>query len=280
MNDLPKEHISFSQISMFNKCPQQYAYRYVEGFKSPPPWTMFSGRIGHNTLQYNNESKMETGEDVGFKTLTEYFHNSWEENEEEEERIVYGDYKPDRAKTIALSPLQEYFAKGGHRYDIPLAVEKMFNIILADNIIVNGYLDVIFLTPDDKTNIIDYKFSKKRPNIGMIFNSLQLSIYGLSQHAQTGEYPDNLMFDYLIHTKVPQYLSFPIQRDEKMYRRAYNDIVNTVDNIKHMYKAGTWYRNCNGYHCSPISCGYWKKCKPGETKPYFDFVNKYTTKRK
>ena len=49
---------------MYLRCPRQYYHRYVEGHKEPPGWAMVAGLSGHEALEMNNLTKIDTGEDL------------------------------------------------------------------------------------------------------------------------------------------------------------------------------------------------------------------------
>ena len=66
--------LSHSQIGMFQRCPAQYEKRYIEGMKKPPPFSMFLGFVGHDTLDHNNKQKIDSGIDLLFKEVAEFYN--------------------------------------------------------------------------------------------------------------------------------------------------------------------------------------------------------------
>ncbi len=254
------EYVSYSRLNMFKRCAKQYYYRYPMGLIIPPKWVMTGGKVGHSVLEYNNLQKMVTGKDISTKESSEYFVNEWDKALEEEE-VVFGKDKPLDARDKVRKTLDNYIENNPDKEDIPVEVEQEFNIKVND-IPVKGFIDVTF-----KDKLKDYKFSGRSPSAIDLHNNSQISLYAVQHQLDKGFLPQ-LYFDYMIFTKTPKKEIIMIQRTPEMLERAMDDLTETTKLLEISYQTGLFPRNSNGWHCGPEYCGYWDKCKPGETKVY------------
>lgn len=270
MTQLPKDHISVSQFNMFLRCPRQYQYRYVEDIKKPPGWVMITGKAGHSGLEYNNLSKLATGEKASFKDIYDVYYTAWEKSEKEEEHIIFGETKPHEAKKQGETLLKEYYTTSIDSIRIPIQVEQKLELAIPEEeTTILGFADVVY--PGD---VKDYKFSKKTPSLTTLFNSIQLPIYGMAYKETFGEYPENLSFDYFIANKKPKIATFSFAREEKFYKDTYKEIITIIKAIKVFMQLGFFYRNTTNFMCNPNDCGYYSNCRPNEKKLYYEIKNK------
>ena len=58
------DHISFSSLSMFLKCGEQFRRRYECNEIIPPSASLARGTCGHKSLEANFRQKIETREDL------------------------------------------------------------------------------------------------------------------------------------------------------------------------------------------------------------------------
>ena len=272
---LPKNHVSYSQINMFKRCPRQYYYRYIEDRIIPPKWIMPAGKAGHKAMEYNNNSKMKTGINVKQNEVIEFFANAWKEETASYEKIMYGDMKPGDVVTLMKQPINKYFDDGTFIHDVPIAVEREFALQFEDiDTTVVGTIDVEF-----EPGIYDYKFSQKSPSINTIANSDQLKMYAVSKMVETKQLPKKLGFTYLISTKAPQVKIYEIPHIKTFINNFMQDLKESLETISLCLSSGVFIRNSTGFMCNPKDCGYWDICKPGQKKIYFDLETAYSTKK-
>lgn len=273
---LPKDHISYSQINMFLRCPKQYYYRYVEDLIRPPKWVMVAGKSGHRAMEFNNRHKMKTGENEKKHDVLDYFEACWIEEKDLYEEIVYGNIKPNEVVPLMIQPINRYFDKGTFINDIPIGVEKEFalNFEGIDTTVV-GFIDLIF-----PGQIWDYKFSQKKPGVTQLANANQLSMYAISQFIENKVFPDKLGYAYLISTKEPQVNLYEIPNIKSFVRNFMENLKDSIITISNAMSTGTFIRNDTGFMCTPESCGYYDICKPGMKKIYYDLQTAYGPKKK
>jgi len=61
---MDKKYLSFSQLSMFLRCPRQYEFRYIHGLKIPPSGAMVQSKVRHQTLEQNYRQKIQSSKDL------------------------------------------------------------------------------------------------------------------------------------------------------------------------------------------------------------------------
>jgi hypothetical protein len=59
---LPVDHLSATQISMLNRCPEQYRQRYVLGKKERPGAALIVGGAFHEAIEDGLRNKISNGE--------------------------------------------------------------------------------------------------------------------------------------------------------------------------------------------------------------------------
>jgi hypothetical protein len=272
---LPKDHISFSQIDMYRRCPRQYYYRYMEDRVMIPKWIMVAGKAGHRTLEYNNTEKMKSGHDEKLSTVIDYLSNSWNEEKEKYEDIAYEKIKPGEVVSTISKSIIKYFTDGIFESEIPTEVEKEFELNFEGvGTKLSGIVDVLY-----KDSIFDYKFSQKRPTIQKIATGDQLKTYAVSYLAENKILPKRLGYTYLISTKTPQVVLYEIPSISNFVHNFMEDLRESIISISNSVRTGVFPRNPINYSCSPMSCGYWDICRPGQKKLFFDLKEAYERKK-
>jgi len=258
--NLPKQHLSHSQINMFLRCPKQYEYRYLENIIAPPSGMIVLGKSGHKTLAYNFTQKIETCEDLKDSEIADYFAEEFDRAVEEEEP-VFDEEDKGEIKDKGVKILKKY--RNEYAKEIqPVAVEQEFNIEFENvEYTFKGFIDLI----TDKNQVRDHKFAKRTPNQNDINEDLQATIYYLGYKILYGTEPQGFEFDYLIAKKEPEIKLFPTTRDDEDI----NEYLELVGNITYAIKSGIFYKNTQGWQCSPKYCGYYGMCRPHKISKIF-----------
>lgn len=71
------DYLSPTQIGMYQRCPRQYKYRYLDGLKEPPVLAMIEGGTHHVCFEVNNNHKIKTGEDKQSSEMIEMFADTF-----------------------------------------------------------------------------------------------------------------------------------------------------------------------------------------------------------
>ena len=254
--ELPKKHLSHSQINMFIRCPKQYYYRYIEELVSPPSGMLILGKSGHEAIGYNYGQKIESHKDLKTSEVVDYFAEDFDSRVENEEP-VFTDKTPGQLKDSGVSVLKEY-QKTKSKLIQPKAVEQEFNIEFENvDYGLKGFIDLV--TNDEK--VIDHKFSKRTPSQAALDESLQLTAYRAGYEWLFESEPKELGFDYLITKKKPEIRYFETFRTKEDV----DEYMELLGQISELIKTGIFYKNTQGWQCSEKFCGYFSKCRPHKT---------------
>ena len=171
-----QNHISYSQLSMFNRCPHKWALQYRDGHKiySPSIHTVFGNAI-HETLQhYLTVMYDQSGAAADKENIIEIFENKLREDyaeqykksnnqhfsSGEELREFFEDGK--EILNFITKKRSAYFSKRGWYLvgcEVPIVITPNSAY---RNVIYQGYLDVVlYHEPSNTFNIIDVKTSTK-----------------------------------------------------------------------------------------------------------------------
>ena len=123
---MTKRHLSFTQISMFLRCPRQYEYRYVQGIKSPPSGALILGRCWHETLDKNYRQKIESDRDLPLGEMQDLFAADFDQVMANEDVRLQPWEKPGPLKDlgVAVNPQGTLFTerfRGASRRTYPVA---------------------------------------------------------------------------------------------------------------------------------------------------------------
>jgi CRISPR/Cas system-associated exonuclease Cas4 (RecB family) len=256
---LPKEHLSYSQINMFLRCPRQYYYRYLEDLVMPPSGSLVLGSSGHKSLEHNYSQKIESRKDLKTKEVLDYFDATFDEKAKEE--VDWGDKKKGDFKDAGVRTLKKYQDSYAPAIQ-PAAVEQEFNIEFENtDYTLYGFIDLITVGSE----IVDHKISARKPSF---LDDKQLSIYRLAYKMLNGFPPEKVRFDYLVTKNSPEIV--PIEMD--ITDEDEQETLELIGDISEAIKAGIFYRRTDGWMCNPKYCGYYYKCRPHKEQSFYDFT--------
>jgi len=258
--NLPFDHISHSQISMYRRCPEQYRRRYIEGEKIPPGVSLLKGGAVHEGIKFNNRQKIETYEDLPGNQIIDCSVAGFEKRVGEEGYILTKDEQSRGAK-IVLGEAKDRVAymSGFYREEMapaiqPTLAEERIMVNLPDIPPVNMVLDCI----DDKKRIRDSKLSKRKKSEKDVEGSMQLTLYAIAYRVLTGELPDAVIFDVLIDKKNPEYQVLSSTRDMEDFRVGLEIVKAVIEGIS----KGSFPPAAEGsWACDPRYCGYYHTCR-------------------
>jgi len=181
--------LSYSAISAYEKCPLAYRFQYVDGLEvEPTPYLSF-GRSLHAALEWFYGR--ETPEPPTLESLLEHLDTCWESagypNLDEERSYLNN----------AREVLTQYYYRNLEDFRLPMAVEERFEIDMQD-FVLSGVIDRVDCHPNGTYEILDYKTSRRLPEINRLREDLQLPIYQLGCNEVWGIFPSKLTFYYLI----------------------------------------------------------------------------------
>lgn len=253
---MEKRHLSYTQISMFLRCPKQYEFRYMQGLKKPPSGAMVQSRVWHETLEKNYKQKIKTDTDLPLNDMQEFFSARYDEAFSDEEIIFDTDSNPAKLKDQGVSIVETH-----HRIIAPtvkpIAVEEKFQISLGEDFPFElmGIWDII----EADGTIVDNKAYKRTPLQNDFDKDLQFTIYSLGYRATKQCTEKALRMDAVIKTKQTKVVQLHTRRTNEECRW----VLGLIERIGQAIKGGIFFPNPNGWHCNKKFCGYYDQCKKG-----------------
>ncbi len=172
MNELP-QHLSYSSISTFIKCPELWYRKYILGEREEPQEALIIGKAFHLCMEENFTHKLAHGADLSRQAVEGVFKEAFHQTASNDGL--------DKDKTNEIEPLAWKLVEQYHReiasFIIPSAVERKLEINLPGKHIKKliGYVDLI----NDKGVVIDYKAAAWPWPDAQVTQSLQPTVYGL-----------------------------------------------------------------------------------------------------
>lgn len=251
---MEKRHLSFTQISMFLRCPRQYEYRYEQGLKIPPSGAMALGRAWHETLELNYRQKIASVTDLPLIDMQEYFSARLDETFKSEEIALEPGEKPGKLKDQGVGVVTAHH-KAIAPAVRPMLVEERFTVDLGVNFPFDlvGVWDLI----EQDGTVVDNKAYRKPPRQEDLDKDLQFTAYALGYRATLGRIEPSLRMDAVIKTANPQAMQLHTHRTNDDCRW----FLGLIEEVARAIRSGNFYPNPTGYLCSPRFCGYFSRCK-------------------
>lgn len=246
--NLPKEYLSVSQVRSYQRCPQQYAFKYIDGIPETYGSSLLVGKAFHYAIEAANRAKYELGETMTTDEVKDTFSAAYEG---EKATIEFEkDEDPGSLKDRGLEITSKFYENVAQHFN-PDYVEQDFDIIVGD-VPFRGFID---LTEKDGT-IRDFKTTGKTPASDMAETSIQLVAYALAFRDLTGQEETKVVLDYVVNLKKEIKL---IHLETKITDQRIERFTNTVQHVAKAISEGVFYANEEGTACS--WCSYRKICK-------------------
>jgi hypothetical protein len=253
--------ISFTQVSMWLRCPRQYKFRYIEGKKTPPAVALTEGTSHHTAMEADNLSKRDLGKQIPAAGLTEIFVDKFDKEvvrakEEAEQLKADFDWEDETRDSIIrrASALHCDYADRWSATVEPVRIESTFSRRISSegvDVTLFGQLD---LTTKDG-HLIDYKTSARPKSQKDADNDLQLTLNSWA-------------------VKLPAVSWIVLVKDKPHVERVDSTRaigqwmwgVRVVAEAVRAIRAGSFPLTNPGqfpapWWCSKRFCGYWDKCR-------------------
>ncbi|MHC4181025.1 MAG: RecB family exonuclease [Planctomycetota bacterium] len=260
MTDKPK-HISYSAISMLERCGEQYRFRYIEGISIPPGVSLLQGRAVDDAVTADLRTKIDSGVLLPLEAVRDIARdalvNAWDHSEVRLE-AEYVEMGPAKAKAKAvdtsISLAELHHTEAAPKIE-PTHVQREWALEVRG--IPYPLVGVIDIQEGTKA-VRDTKTSKKSPPKDAADKSSQLSAYALACKVRDGVMPEMLALDYLVATKTPKLVVLETKREMEQLRPFRNRLFNAVEVIQ----AGVFIpASPDAWCCSERWCGYWNTCR-------------------
>lgn len=244
------EHISASQINMYLKCPQQWAFRYIEGLKSPPGAALTLGSCFHGATAKNYEQKIESKADLPEDEVCDIFSTQFESAKHD--TAWYEDEKPGEVKDAGIETLREYHKVIPPTVQ-PAQVEMKFTLgftNLDEKFL--GYIDLL----DDTGKIIETKTTSRKPSEISHDHKLQATAYATGYRVKYKRQESASRIDYAVSKKNPEIVSMPLEITAQDMDYFLRIVPMVLDGIK----KEMFIPNRGHFLCSQRWCGYAELC--------------------
>lgn len=249
-----KKYLSFTQLSMFLRCPRQYEFRYIQGLKIPPSGAMVQSKAWHQTLENNYRQKIVSLEDLPLSDMQDYFAARYDDALNKEEVKFDENENPAGLKDQGVVIVETHHEIIAPKVR-PIQVEEEFLISLGEEFPfdLKGIWDLI----ENDGTIVDNKAYKRTPSQEEIDKDLQFTLYSLGYRASKKKIEKKLRMDAIIKNKQPKAVQIQTTRTNEDCRW----LLSLIEQVAQAIKSGIFYPNPTGYMCNPKFCGYWEKCK-------------------
>lgn len=151
--DHEADHWSISQVTMFQRCPKQWKFRYVDGLKRPPNVNMATGTGIHAGLEHNNKTKIETGQDAPMDELLDVTAEEHDKAFEYVEDAKEGEQARLKDENVEIARI---YRRTQAPVIQPIRAEQGFTLVVpsddrGDYLPVIGYIDAVKNVPDPRT---------------------------------------------------------------------------------------------------------------------------------
>lgn len=246
---LPKAYLSFTQIDMYIRCPQQYQFRYVEGRKEPPAVALVEGGAHHTALETNHEHKLKHQSSLTNSELVDCFVTAFDARQKEiaDWTGITRDTVIGRGEKMLVNYNEQVAPK-----IVPVAVEEKVGLEVA-GIPVLGYIDV-----RTARRFIDFKTCSKHRSQNDIDGSLQMMLYALGIKKNEGMIVE-------LNKKTTQ---------TRIHMGTYPHVVigyhvaRIVSRVAAAISRGDFPPTApNHWACSEKWCGYFHSCRGAQIAP-------------
>lgn len=261
MAEARRPHFSSTSLNMIHRCGVQYAFRYLEGIKSPPGIAMLIGKGTGMAVEQDLKHKMAEGELLTLDQVKDAARDAVNSEWLEEEPVLTKEEKEKGAATVKGETVDTCVTLAAlHHNEIapgiePIAVEHAWRVEIpqASHDLI-GFMDVL-----EEGRVRDLKTKAKKPSQNDMDRDLQLSTYALAHKVTRGTLPE-LYFDVLLKKKKPEAITLKTTRDADDLRQLIDRFLLACDVVK----GGVFMpAPTDSWMCSKKWCGYWDKCSFG-----------------
>lgn len=240
------DHVSHSQLSLWDSCPKKWEFRYIQGLKEPPNGNLILGDCYHHTLEENFKKKLVLGHDLDYDICIDFFETLWQKSLNNAWEVDWGNKSPDIMREIGIALVGKYIDEIAPAI-IPQFVERWIEKDL------NGTKFVIRIDLIDMNGVvIDHKTSSKSYSQADVDKDMQASASAFA----LGK-PIVFHNHVAVKTKTPQMQIVKTYRTTAdinwWYRKA-----SAI--IAHM-KTGYAPPREDSWMCSEQYCGFYDLCR-------------------
>jgi len=197
--------ISYTQVSTYQRCPQQYKLRYVDRIRVPADPKMHLGAALHDTLQFLYDPRQLRPPTL--EEVSENFIRGWQarQGEIKDEALWQSLF------ALGMDALRRHYDRPGRLSDDrrTAATELPFTVPFDGEHSLTGRIDRVDALPGNELEIIDYKTGATMPPQREVEKDAQLAIYRMAaDHLYPGAKVTTalvyLLHDYEMRITLPE----------------------------------------------------------------------------
>lgn len=253
-NHIDKPHYSWSQVSLFMRCPRRYYYQYVERIPMRPIYVLESGKAMHAGLEEHNR-ELAHGRGLTSDQAVDCAVARFESNEHLGELDVPRGEATDRLVKDIAPPVCHYLnftEREELGSEVPISEDDVerevwFDVAGASRPFV-GYIDLAL-----PSTILDYKLIGRRKSAQDVERDGQLTLYSTVLDRPAG------FIQCLRGKEVAEYT--PQRQEEHVRRGVLAAIEDNVKSLEAALASGHFPRcDPTSWGCSQKWCPFFRKC--------------------
>jgi CRISPR/Cas system-associated exonuclease Cas4 (RecB family) len=253
------DHLSFSSVSTYLRCPRQWAYAYLENIRRRPGVALIKGGAVDKAASANLTQKLTSNTDLHVDEVKEMAEDAFRSAVDREggaSEIDWDGQNQARALDSTIGLTDVHMRHHAPRIQ-PAYVQLELHRDLPDGRDFVGHID--YVTTDSVVG--DVKTGSRRMGQDAADSDLQPSAYGFLINE-----PIAFEFARVIDTGTRRYEEVVTTGRD---RRAIDWFSGLVDDVSRGINAAVFPPNPNGWHCSQKFCGYWNRCQLQNKPPEF-----------
>ena len=252
-------YLSHSQISMYQRCPKQYEYRYIKGLKRAPNSNLIVGIAGHKGVETNYQHKFkkkkQANKNVVMDAYSKHFDGmkSGVDFEGKNPGVVKDrGYAMSKVHYETIAPSVQPTMKPELKFDMMLPGMKKKII---------GYIDVVATVGKAINVVLDTKFTGRKFDQFKVDIDQQLTTYAYAIKNLVGKAPKLMGIDAIIGNSkgvTPQRVTTRRSLEEL------KQFEETAKSVEKGIETGIFYPTNNFMTCG--WCGYNDICQSAAVK--------------
>jgi len=259
----PTPHYSASQLATWERCAQQWAFRYIDNLKLPPGISLIRGKSVDKSVGANLTNKISTGELLKIDQVQDIARDEVLVNFQQEVKLEEDYEAIGLVKSKALTIDQSVKLASYHHENIavnlkPKAVQEEFKGSYSeDKPQLVSYVDII----ETNDTIRDTKTSGRSKNQDDVDNSQQLTIYDYMFRQKYLKKPKALVLDNLVINSKNE-VKHQTLISEPRAGAEFTALFERLNMMDKSIKAGIFQPAApDSWQCSKKWCGYYGICR-------------------
>jgi CRISPR/Cas system-associated exonuclease Cas4 (RecB family) len=194
--------VSYSRISTYRDCPQQYHYSYVERITPKKPSApMFFGKDLHSLLEARSKVLMgdtSTNADTMFDNISKQYKDLpavFQEMIGQDYLFNLRSILEDYCQVYDETDSKKIITGVEQKFELPLPV-----VVKGDRWYINGVIDQREETEEGQTILMDHKTFSRMPDAILMAMNTQACLYAKASQMLDGFLPKKMVWDYIKST--------------------------------------------------------------------------------